>query len=99
MTIAEIDIRADSKLGSQVNMKKGKSPVKAAIDMVEATRKNWYMCQPVTVEAALKAPLESHSCFVIVTVSSDESPRAPFVTLHDKTMEKEDQGATPRPLC
>ena len=52
MTIVELDIRADSKLGSQVNMKKGKSPVKAAIDMVAATRKNWYMCQPVTVEAA-----------------------------------------------
>ena len=33
----------------------------------------------VIVEAALKAPSESRSCFEIVTVSNDESAVEPFI--------------------
>ena len=50
-----------------------KSPVNAAISMLEATKKQqWYVCRPKTMEAALTAPSECSGCFDINKINIDE---------------------------
>ena len=61
-------------------MDASKSPVNAAISMLDATKNSqWYVCRPVSVEAAVVAPSECGEYFDVDKIESDEPVVTAFI--------------------
>ena len=61
-------------------MDTSKNPVNAAISMLDATKNDqWYVCRPISVEAAVVAPSESNKCFNVNKIESDEPVVTAFI--------------------
>ena len=62
------------------NMDTSKSPVNAAISMLDTTKNGqWYVCRPVSVEAAVVAPSECSRHFDVDKIKSDEPVVTAFI--------------------
>ena len=72
--------RAEGSLIRERNMDASNNPVNAAISMLDATKNDkWYICRPLSVEAAVAAPSECSEYFIVSKIESDDPVVTAFI--------------------